>query len=183
MAVRALDRNKEQQQQQQRNATHTIDHKSSTQPDRNRTMTRLRTCRGIAVIASIAVMGGPRMAVCSQEGQQQQLRATADVDDNKLSSRFLTSLEQADAAHAAPSSNAPLAAMDSESIGDGGSSISQRRELSWWNIALQLGKFLRSPSFWCACPRIDATHASLSAFLTLVCSPPTLSAPRPPPAS
>lgn len=95
-------------------------------------MARSRIFRGIAVITSIASLSlGPTAVIASSE-QSSSSSASA------FSSRFLNSLEQANEA-VDQKINAPQQLENDELI----DARHQRRELSWWSIALQLGKF-----FW-----------------------------------
>mmetsp|Transcript_36613 Transcript_36613/g.59768 ORF Transcript_36613/g.59768 Transcript_36613/m.59768 type:complete len:98 (+) Transcript_36613:123-416(+) len=95
-------------------------------------MTRLRIYRGIATLASLAAIS---------TGPQAALAGETSSSSPKVSSRFLNSLEQADPLSVEDNNHAPLeshlAETEYESIVDGSD---QRRQLSWWSIALQLSK-------------------------------------------
>eukprot|EP00584_Thalassiosira_punctigera_P022872 CAMPEP_0172550632 /NCGR_PEP_ID=MMETSP1067-20121228/30979_1 /TAXON_ID=265564 ORGANISM="Thalassiosira punctigera, Strain Tpunct2005C2" /NCGR_SAMPLE_ID=MMETSP1067 /ASSEMBLY_ACC=CAM_ASM_000444 /LENGTH=142 /DNA_ID=CAMNT_0013338257 /DNA_START=177 /DNA_END=602 /DNA_ORIENTATION=+ len=101
-------------------------------------MTRVRVCRGIAALASLAALSlGPQAALCE---------TSSSTSPRKISSRFLNSLEQQATVDATePSSHVeelhpPIEEdLENELTGDGsGGSGGQRRQLSWWSVALQL---------------------------------------------
>ena len=93
----------------------------------NRTMTRLRIYKSIAIIATAITVGGEASssAVVSAE--------SSSSSSSKISSRFLDSLEHAN-------NNSPLEIINDENVLL--DSSSQRRELTWWTFALQLGTFI-----------------------------------------
>ena len=85
-------------------------------------MTRLRIYKSIAIIATALTVGeASSSAVVSAESS------------SKISSRFLDSLEHAN-------NNSPLEIINDENVLL--DSSSQRRELTWWTFALQLGTFI-----------------------------------------
>ena len=89
-------------------------------------MTRLRIYKSIAIIATALTVGeASSSAVVSAESS------------SKISSRFLDSLEHAN-------NNSPLEINDENENENVflDSSSSQRRELTWWTFALQLGTFI-----------------------------------------
>ncbi|KAL7527935.1 hypothetical protein ACHAXR_002200 [Thalassiosira sp. AJA248-18] len=87
-------------------------------------MTRLQIYRGIAVIASIASLGP--QAVLGESSSSSPI----------FSSRFLSSLEQQDAATVEDERSRTT--LNNELISNENNNRSQRRELSWWALALQL---------------------------------------------
>ena len=91
-------------------------------------MTRLRIYKSIAIIATALTVGeASSSAVVSAE--------SSSSSSSKISSRFLDSLEHAN-------NNSPLEINDENENAFLDSSSSQRRELTWWTFALQLGTFI-----------------------------------------
>ena len=89
-------------------------------------MTRLRLCRGIALLA--AALAAAPTAVCGE------------ASSSKISARFLDSVEQA--APASIVEERPLAEIEGESDRIIDPSGQEQRRLSWWSFALQVGEFI-----------------------------------------
>ena len=94
-------------------------------------MTRLRIYKSIAIIATALTVGeASSSAVVSVESSS-----------SKISSRFLDSLEHANNNNLeVDTNNSPLEEINDENVLL--DSSSQRRELTWWTFALQLGTFI-----------------------------------------
>ena len=85
-------------------------------------MTRLRIYKSIAIIATALTVG--------------EASSVVSESSSKISSRFLDSLEHAN-------NNSPLEEINDENENAFlDNSSSQRRELTWWTFALQLGTFI-----------------------------------------
>ena len=98
-----------------------------------RTMTRLRIYKSIAIIATALTVGeASSSAVVSAE--------SSSSSSSKISSRFLDSLEHANNNNEVDTNNSPLEEINDENVLL--DSSSQRRELTWWTFALQLGTFI-----------------------------------------
>eukprot|EP00580_Thalassiosira_gravida_P012255 CAMPEP_0201630696 /NCGR_PEP_ID=MMETSP0493-20130528/4940_1 /ASSEMBLY_ACC=CAM_ASM_000838 /TAXON_ID=420259 /ORGANISM="Thalassiosira gravida, Strain GMp14c1" /LENGTH=115 /DNA_ID=CAMNT_0048101905 /DNA_START=49 /DNA_END=392 /DNA_ORIENTATION=+ len=112
-------------------------------------MTGLRIYRGIAAIASIAVLTvGPQVALCNETPQTLSSSSSSSSSSSpKISSRLLNSLKQANPSSSSSSVKALHPPIEDElenelNLDDSSSSSSgsesQRRQLSWWSFALQL---------------------------------------------
>ena len=97
-------------------------------------MTRLRIYKSIAIIATALTVGeASSSAVVSAE--------SSSSSSSKISSRFLDSLEHANNNNLeVDTNNSPLEEINDENVLL--DSSSQRRELTWWTFALQLGTFI-----------------------------------------
>ena len=91
-------------------------------------MTRLRIYKSIAIIATAITVG--------EASSSAVVSAESSSSSSKISSRFLDSLEHAN------NNESPLEINDENENVLLDSSSSQRRELTWWTFALQLGTFI-----------------------------------------
>ena len=89
-------------------------------------MTRLRIYKSIAIIATALTVG--------------EASSVVSESSSKISSRFLDSLEHANNNNEVDTNNSPLEEINDENVLL--DSSSQRRELTWWTFALQLGTFI-----------------------------------------